>query len=94
MITLSKEGDFLMLRVEKRDNSLQDFDRGKIIAGILKSGATQEQAEEVAGIIDSWILTVVNDKNVVASNTIYDKVLELLKRVNLDASVTYQAFRK
>jgi len=83
-----------MLKVEKRDGSLQDFDRAKIIAGILKSGATEEQAEEVTGIIDSWILTVANEQDVLASNTIHAKVLELLKRVNPAASVTYQAFRK
>ena len=83
-----------MLKVEKRNGSMQDFDRAKIIAGILKSGATQEQAEEITGIIDSWILTVVNDQDVLASNTIHAKVLELLKRVNPAASVTYQAFRK
>lgn len=83
-----------MLKVEKRDGSLQDFDRAKIIAGVLKSGATEEQAEEVTGIIDSWILTVANEQDVLASNTIHAKVLELLKRVNPAASVTYQAFRK
>jgi len=83
-----------MLKVEKRDGSLQDFDRAKIIAGVLKSGATEEQAEEVTGIIDSWILTVANEQDVLASNTIHAKVLELLKRVNPAASITYQAFRK
>ena len=42
-----------MFKVIKKDGTEQDFDRGKILNGVIKSGATPETAEAVA-VADKW----------------------------------------
>jgi transcriptional regulator NrdR family protein len=44
-----------MYKVQKKDGVLEDFDRTKIVNGLIKAGATEEEAEKVASEIDAWL---------------------------------------
>jgi len=81
------------LKVQKKDGSLEDFDRNKIINGIVKSGGTPEQAENIAGQIEAWAAgAAVN--GVIKTLDIRSKLLELLGEVNPAAKANFESYRK
>jgi transcriptional regulator NrdR family protein len=82
-----------MYKVQKKDGSLQDFDRNKIVSGVLKSGASSEEAEKVAAAIDAWLPTVA-DQGVVKSPDLHRKVLEILRIVNPAAAASFESYKK
>ena len=82
-----------MYQVQKKDGSLVDFDRSKIVNGVIMSGATPEQAEQVAAGIDSWLPTVLVN-GVVKTADIRVKLLEVLKVINLTAGATFESYQK
>ena len=79
------------MKVTKRDGSQEDFDRTKVVGGALKAGATQEEAEKIAGEVETWVGTV--EGGVVSSNDIAAKVVEALRSTNSAAANAYEAFR-
>ena len=38
----------MLIKVRKKDGRLEDFDRNKVTGGLVKSGATPEQVENIA----------------------------------------------
>lgn len=82
-----------MFKVQKKDGSLEDFDRNKILNGIVKSGAMPEQAESVTKQVESWVQNVVVD-GVVKSSDIRTKVLEVLKTVNPQVATSFETYQK
>ena len=82
-----------MYQVQKKDGSLIDFDRSKIVNGVTMYGATPEQAEQVASGVEGWLPTVAVN-NVVKTADIRVKVLEILKAVNPAAGATFESYQK
>lgn len=82
-----------MYKVQKKDGSLEDFDRTKIINGLVRAGATVEESEKVATEIDAWLPTSAVD-NVVNSLDIRVKGLDLLKVVNPEIAAKFEDFQK
>jgi len=82
-----------MYQVQKKDGSLEDFDRTKIANGVLKSGGSQEDGEKVAVAIDAW-LPVVAGKGAVRTLDLRAKVLEVLRTVNPTAAVNFESYKK
>ena len=82
-----------MFKVQKKDGSLQDFDRNKIVNGITKAGGSSQDAEQVAAEIEAWLPTVAVE-NVVNSSDIKVKGLELLKTINPTIAATFETFQK
>lgn len=81
------------IKVEKKDGRLEDFDRNKVSNGIVKSGATSEQAEGIAAQIETWAQgAAVN--GVIKSSDIRPKVLELLRSVNPEAAASFAVYKK
>lgn len=81
------------IKVQKKDRRLEDFDRNKVLNGIIKSGATPEQAERVTGQVEVWAPgAAVN--GVIKSSGIKVKVLELLRSVNPEAAATFETYKK
>lgn len=81
------------VKVQKKDGSLEDFDRSKVLNGVIKSGVTPEQAEEVARQVETWApTTAVN--GVLSSMAIRGKVLEVLRSVNPTAAAAFEAYQK
>ncbi|OGM14606.1 hypothetical protein A3D84_05890 [Candidatus Woesebacteria bacterium RIFCSPHIGHO2_02_FULL_42_20] len=79
------------MKVTKKDGSQEDFDRNKIVAGALKSGASQEEAEKVAGQVEAWARSV--EGGVVASDDIAAKVAGALRAFNPGAASSFEAYR-
>lgn len=82
-----------MFKVQKKDGRVEDFDRNKILSGLLKSGATQEEAEDVASQVEAWLPTVAVDGTVKTSD-IRMKVLELLRTVNPGVAASFENYEK
>ena len=81
------------IKVEKKDGRLEDFDRNKISGGIVKSGASPEEAESVATQVETWARSAAVD-GVVQSSDIRTKVLGLLQSVNPEVAVAFEAYKK
>lgn len=98
MIKIDKKGGetkFLtkMFKVQKKSGEQVDFDRNKVVQGVIKSGVTIEEAEQVAVQIEKWLpLAVVN--GVIASSDIRVKVLEILGTINPTATETFRNYQK
>ncbi len=82
-----------MFKVQKKDGTLEDFDRSRIIAGIMKAGGTAEEAEKVASAIEAWLPTAVVD-GIVQSNAIRVKGLEVMQTVNPVVAATFESYKK
>ncbi len=82
-----------MYKVQKKDGSLEDFDKQKLVSGVVKSGASPEEAQKVADAVEAWLPTVAKE-NVVNSTDIRVKGLEVLKTVNPDVAAQFETFKK
>ena len=82
-----------MLKVQKRDGSLQDFDRRKVIVGALKAGATNGEAEKLADEIESWLASA-SVYGVIKSQAIRTKGLQLLKTINPTVGASFEFYHK
>lgn len=81
------------IKVQKKDGTLQDFDRGKVNDGAVKAGASFDQAQSVASQIEIWIQgAAVN--GVIKSSDIKTKVIEFLQPANPNAAAKFGAYRK
>jgi hypothetical protein len=81
------------MKVQKNDGSFQEFDRTKIVGGVVKSGGTAEQAESIASQIEAWAPSVTVG-GVIKSADIKVKLLELLGAVNPAAKASFEGFVK
>ncbi|OGM33738.1 hypothetical protein A3D01_06400 [Candidatus Woesebacteria bacterium RIFCSPHIGHO2_02_FULL_39_13] len=82
-----------MYKVEKKDGTLEDFDRGKIINGAARAGASPEEAEKIADAIETWLPTAAKD-NVVNSMVIRTKGLEVFRSLNPEAAAKFESYKK
>jgi len=81
------------IKVEKKDGQTEDFDRNKLSSGIVKSGASSEEAENIAGQVETWAQGAAVD-GVIKTSDIRTKVLELLRSANPEAAATFEAYKK
>jgi len=81
------------IKIRKKDGQLEAFNRSKIINGLVKSGASSEEAESIAGQIETWAQAAVAD-GVVNSSDIKIKLLELLETTNPEATASFRAYKK
>jgi transcriptional regulator NrdR family protein len=82
-----------MFKVKKSDGTLEDFDRGKIVRGILRSGGTDEEAEKIATEIDNWLPTAIVE-GVVSSVQIREQLLNQLRILNPTAASDFETYEK
>jgi transcriptional regulator NrdR family protein len=81
------------LKVQKKNGTAEDFDRNKILNGVLKSGAAQDQAETVTAQVEAWAQTAATN-GVINSSDIRMKVLEVLRGVNPQAAASFESYQK
>ncbi len=82
-----------MFKVIKKDGTEQDFDRGKIINGVIKSGGTPETAEAVAAAVELWLPgKVVEEK--ISYLDLKTKVIETLRSLDPKAADSFEAYTK
>lgn len=80
------------MKVLKKDGAMEDFDRSKIVAGLLKAGANPTEAESVTSQVEIW----ANGMNLdtVSSSDIGKKLVEILKAVNPTAAAAFEGYTK
>lgn len=83
----------MAVQVKKRDGRLEDFDRTKIVNGLLKAGADSKEAENIAGQIESWSFSAAKD-GIIGSSEIKAKAIELVQPMNPKAAAAFQAYQK
>ncbi|MBM3209039.1 hypothetical protein FJZ40_01995 [Candidatus Shapirobacteria bacterium] len=81
------------LQVQKKDGSLEPFDRNKIITGVVRSGGTAEEGESIATQIETWAAGAAQG-GVIGSFEIKTKLLEFLGAVNPVAATTFENYQK
>lgn len=81
------------MKVQKKDGRMEDFDRTKIINGIIKSGGTPEEAENITKQIEVWMPTVAVN-GVVKTSDIRMKLLEMLKIANPVVGAAFETYKK
>jgi transcriptional regulator NrdR family protein len=81
------------IKAKKKDGTLEDFNRSKIINGLLKSGATAQEAESLAGQVETWAQTAAVD-GVVETGAIRSEVLRLLRTANPGVAANFEAYKK
>lgn len=81
------------LQVEKKNGQLQAFDRSKVSAGLIRSGASVEEAENVASQVEVWAQNTAVD-GIIKSLDLRAKVLEILKTVNEAVAIAFENYQK
>lgn len=81
------------IKVEKKDGSLEDFDRNKVSGGLTVAGVASEDAEAITGQVEVWIQGAAVE-GVVKSSEIRIKVLELLKPINPEIAAKFESYQK
>lgn len=82
-----------MMKVQKRDGRIEDFDRQKIKGGILRSGGTEEQAESITTQIELWAQKMAIN-GIISSLSIKEKLFELLGPINPAAKTAFENYKK
>jgi len=82
-----------MYQVQKKDGTIEDFDRSKIVTGIMKAGGSAEDAEKVAQEIEAWLPTAAVN-NIVKTTDIRAKGLEVLWQVNPAVAARFESYKK
>ena len=83
----------ILYKIQKKDGALEDYDRNKIVGGIVKAGGTQEEAEKVADSLEAWFPQIAKE-NIVSSLDLRVKGLEILKTVNSDVAALFESYKK
>ena len=81
------------MKVEKRNGSLQDFDRSKLAASLVNAGATDADAQKIAVDVEAWAKAkAIND--VIKSQAMRDKVIAVLRAEYPQVAEGYETFTK
>jgi len=80
-------------KVQKKDGTLEDFDRNKILNGVVRAGGSPEDAQKVLAEVETWLPTVAKE-GVVKSYEIRTKVLSILNQINPAVAKSFESFKK
>ena len=81
------------IKVLKREGGIESWNYDKVLTSIVKAGMSVTEAEKVALKIHDWTKKAASDE-IITSNAIRDKVIELLNENNPIVSETYRAYKK
>lgn len=80
------------IKVQKKGGKAEPWVYDKLLASIGKTGIALDVAESITNKVETWVK--VNSKNdVINSDDVRDKVIELLKEADPAAGDTYQAYK-
>jgi len=83
-----------ILKVQKRDGSLENYAHHKVLGGILIAGATLEQAQQISDDIEAWVKIEATKKRTVKTRDIHEKIIAQLKKINPTAAKTFESYKK
>jgi transcriptional regulator NrdR family protein len=78
------------MKVKKRDGKLEDFDGSKLKRGLMRSAATEKEAEAVL----ADVVKQLGDTPVVDARRLSVMVVDSLRNVNEHAADEFVAFRE
>ena len=81
------------IQVQKRDGSLQPFDKNKIVLGLAHAGVLVSEANEIADQVETWAQESAQD-GAVKSVDIRDYILDLLQQRDETAAGQYAEYKK
>ena len=83
----------ILYKVQKKDGTLEEFDKSKILNGVVRAGASSEDAQKILEGIEAWLpKAAVN--GVIRSVDIRTKGLEILDTVNPKIAKAFKSFQK
>ena len=83
----------ILYKVQKKDGTLEEFDKNKILNGVVSAGASSEDAQKILEGIEAWLpKAAVN--GVVKSVDIRTKGLEILDIVNPEVAKGFRSYQK
>jgi len=82
-----------MLKVQKNDGRIEDYDRSKLTRGLISAGASVEDVDSLKAKIEEWLPTVTVN-GVVKSIDLRTKVLEILREINPKVAESFEAYKK
>ena len=82
-----------MFKVQKKDGTIEDFDRNKVLNAVTGAGGSSEDAQKVLSDVEAWLPTVAKG-GTVKSTEIRAKGLEVLNQVNPDVAKSFESFKK
>ena len=82
-----------MFKVVKKDSSVQDFDRNKVLNSVQKAGGSAETAANVLAQVEAWLPTVAKNE-VVKYKDLKSKVLGVLKTLDPMTAHKFETYKK
>jgi len=79
-----------MVKVKKKDGSLEEFMEKKVVASVKKAGGTVKEAVDVAREVSGKVVK----KTVITTEEIAKIVVDSLKKVNKKVADAFVKFRK
>lgn len=83
---------FVTAKIQKKDGTLQDYNRTKLLLSMMRAQASPNEAEQALSSVESW-LSQLSVQSVNAQE-IHLKVAEVLKGLNPQAAENYEIYRK
>ena len=81
-----------MYKVQKKDGTLEEFDKNKILDGVVRAGASLQDAQKILEGIEAWLPKAAVD-GVIRSVDIRTKGLEILDTVNPKIAKSFKSFQ-
>ena len=81
------------IQVKKRDGSSEAWSFDKLVAAIGKAGIAVQEAEQIAGSVQSWAQQATVDGKI-KSTQIRDKVIEMLRKEYPVESRSFETYKK
>lgn len=82
-----------MFKVQKRDGTLENFDRNKVLIGAIKSGASNAEAESLVLKVESSLQSMAIN-GVIKSPSIRTQILKFLRDINPKVGSSFEYYRK
>lgn len=81
------------LRVRKQDGTLDVWNDDKLIVSMIRAGLSNDDSRDVLNELLNWAIDS-SENNIIESNKLRDKVIEILQRDHPLVANTYQTYKK
>lgn len=82
-----------VIKVQKKDGTFQDWDKNKVLNSVAQVGLSPVETDAVSSLIESWVIKNATG-DVIRSEDVKAKVIELLTVINPSASQAFAAYKK
>jgi hypothetical protein len=80
------------IQVQKRDdNTLQSWDRTKLITSLTNAGISDQDANHLCSLLESWVKRAA-ENGIIRSSHIRGTIIEILKLINLPIASAFEQY--